>query len=318
MGRQTAVVFEGRKIAVVVPAYNESRHIADVIQQMPELVDAIIVVDDCSTDGTAAVAEAIDDGRIHVIRHTRQMGVGGATLTGFRRALEFGADVAVKVDGDGQMDPKRIPELVSPLVREGYHYAKGNRFLHSDALRQMPLPRLLGSFALTFLTKLASGQWHLFDPQNGYVAVRTDVLGRLHLDEIAQGFFFENDMLIHLNIAEARVKDVPIPAIYGDEQSKLRIRRVLLGFPPRLARGLLVRIWRKYVLNDFSPIAVFWLIGTPRLVFGGIFGLGTWAHSLWSGVPASTGTVMLSVLPFLLGFELMLQAIILEIQETRR
>lgn len=311
-------MFEGRKIAAVIPAYNESLHIVAVIGQMPDFVDAIIVVDDCSSDTTAAAAEGIGDKRIHVIRHTHQAGVGGATLSGFRRALEFGADIAVKIDGDGQMDPAYLRELISPLVHEGYHYTKGNRFLHTDALRKMPVPRLIGSFAMTFLTKLASGQWHIFDPQNGYVAITAEALRQLELDAIARGFFFENDMLIQLNVMNLRVKDVAIPAIYGNEQSKLRIGRVLLGFPPRLARGLATRIWRKYVLRDFSPIAVFWLLGIPLLVFGGIFGLSTWAHSLWSGVPASTGTVMLSVLPFLLGFELMLQAIILEIQESRR
>lgn len=311
-------MFEGRKIAAVIPAYNESRHVGEVIRRMPDFVDAIIVVDDNSNDGTSTVAEGVGDPRVHVIRHTRQTGVGGATISGFRKAIEFGAEVAVKVDGDGQMDPKYLVDLLSPIVREGYDYAKGNRFLDSDALRQMPLPRLIGSFALTFLTKLASGHWHVFDPQNGYVAISGRALAQIDLDEIANDFFFENDMLVRLNILNLRVKDVAIPAIYGNEQSKLRIRRILLGFPPRLVHRLLMRIWRKYVLRDFSPIAVFWLVGIPLLVFGGILGLVTWAHSLWSGTPASTGTVMLSVLPFLIGFELMLQAIILEIQEARR
>lgn len=309
---------EDKRIAAVVPAFNESRHIADVIARMPPIIDAIIVVDDRSTDDTAGVALATGDPRVEVIRHTTQTGVGGATLSGFRRALEIGADIAVKIDGDGQMDPSYLPQLLSPLLHEDYDYAKGNRFLHTDALARMPLPRLLGSFALTFLTKLASGHWHIFDPQNGYVAIRADALRRLDLDDIAQGFFFENDMLIHLNIFGMRVRDVPIPAIYGNETSKLRIRRILIDFPPRLLRGLLLRLWRKYVLRDFSPIAVFWLLGIPLMLFGGSLGLTVWAHSLWVGVPASTGTVMLSVLPFLVGFELILQAIIVEIQESRR
>lgn len=316
-GRQP-LVYEGRKVAAVVPAFNEARHIGGVIERMPEWVDRIIVVDDRSTDDTSAVARGSGDVRVDVICHEAQRGVGGATVSGFRRALELGMDVAVKVDGDGQMDPLRLRDLLDPLVHDGYAYSKGNRFLHTNELRQMPLLRLIGSFALTFLTKLASGQWHIFDPQNGYVAITADALRELDLDELAPGFFFENDMLIQLNIVGLRVADVPIPAIYGDEESKLRIGRVVLGFPPRLARGLLRRIWRKYVLRDFSPIAVFWLGGIPLLLFGGTFGLATWVHSLVGGVPASTGTVMLSVLPFLIGFELMLQAIILEIQESRR
>lgn len=311
-------MFAGKRIAAVVPAYNESLHIGDVIGRMPPIVDHILIVDDRSTDGTAEAARATGDPRVEVIRHEVQTGVGGATLDGFRRALAIGADIAVKIDGDGQMDSNYLPQLFAPLVEEDYDYAKGNRFLHTDALAQMPVPRLLGSFALTFLTKLASGHWHIFDPQNGYLAIRVEALRQLDLDDIAHGFFFENDMLIHLNILNLRVKDVPIPAIYGNETSKLRIRRVLLGFPPRLARGLFLRIWRKYVLRDFSPIAIFWLLGIPLMLFGGTLGLTVWAHSLWVGVPASTGTVMLSVLPFLVGFELILQAIILEIQESRR
>lgn len=311
-------MYEGHKVAAVVPAYNEARHIADVIRRMPDWVDAIIVVDDCSRDDTSAVARSHADPRVDVVRHESQRGVGGATVSGFRRALELQMDVAVKVDGDGQMDPQRMGDLLHPLVAEGFDYTKGNRFLHSDALRQMPTLRLLGSFGLTFLTKFASGQWHIFDPQNGYVAIRADALRQLDLDALAPGFFFENDMLIQLNILGLRVKDVAIPAIYGDEESKLRVNRILLGFPPRLVYGLLTRIWRKYVLRDFSPIAVFWLVGLPLMLFGGVLGLGTWANSLLSGFPASTGTVMLSVLPFLLGFELILQAVILEIQESRR
>lgn len=311
-------MYEGRKVAAVVPAFNEARHIGRVIELMPAWVDAIIVVDDRSSDGTADAARASGDARVDVVRHEVQRGVGGATVSGFRRALEVGADIAVKVDGDGQMDPDRMADLLDPLLRDGVDYAKGNRFLHTDALRQMPVLRLVGSFALTFLTKLASGHWHIFDPQNGYVAITADALRQLDLDELAPGFFFENDMLIQLNILGLRVRDVPIPAIYGSEESKLRINRILLGFPPRLVRGLLVRIWRKYVLRDFSPIAFFWLVGMPLMLFGGVLGMTVWAHSLWSGVPASTGTVMLSVLPFLLGFELILQAVILEIQESRQ
>lgn len=311
-------MYEGLRVAVVMPALNEAGHIGDVLRRMPDWIDRIIVVDDHSTDGTAEAAEQAGDGRLEVIRHHASQGVGGATIAGMRRALDDGADLLVKVDGDGQMDPQQIDKLLAPLAHEGYDYTKANRFLHTDALRQMPRARLLGNFALTFLTKLASGYWHLFDPQNGFLAVRAAALRRLPLQDIARGFFFENDMLIRLNIEHCRVKDVAIPAHYGNEQSSLRIRRVLLTFPALLARGLGVRIWEKYMLRDFSPIAVFWLLGVPLMLFGGVFGSWHWANSWWSGRPASTGTVMLSVLPFLLGFELLLQAIILEIRESPR
>ncbi|MFN8626414.1 MAG: glycosyltransferase family 2 protein [Candidatus Binatia bacterium] len=311
-------MYEGHKIAAVVPAFNESAHIAAVIGAMPAYVDHIIVVDDRSTDGTAAAATAVGDARVQVIQHPVQRGVGGSTVNGMQRALELGADLLVKVDGDGQMDPAHITRLLEPLVRGGYDYAKGNRFLHRDALRKMPLHRLLGNFALTFATKLASGYWHIFDPQNGYLAIKAAAVRALDLPHLAAGFFFENDMLIHLNVMNLRVTDVAIPARYEDEQSSLRVSRILVTFPMYLLCGFLTRVWEKYVLRDFSPIAVFWLVGLALLTWGTLFGGATWVHSLATGHAASTGTVMLSVLPFLMGFELVLQAIILEIRETPR
>lgn len=311
-------MFEGYRVAVVVPAHNEAAHVGDVLRRMPAFVDLVVVVDDGSTDGTGEVVSRVDDARIRLIRHDRPRGVGGAVIAGARAALAAGAELIVKVDGDGQMDPERIEDLLRPLVHEGYHYAKGNRFLHATALRQMPVPRLLGNFALTFLTKLASGYWHVFDPQNGFLAIRAEALRAIDPDRVNPWFFFENDMLIRLNVFGFRVKDVPMPACYGEEQSSLPLERVLVRFPLYLARGFAWRVWEKYMLRDFSPIALFWLLGLPLLLFGFVFGMGTWAHSLASGVPASTGTVMLSVLPFLLGFELILQAIILEIRESPR
>jgi glycosyltransferase involved in cell wall biosynthesis len=285
---------------------------------MPGYVDHIVVVDDHSADNTATTAAAVGDARIEVIRLPVRRGVGGATVTGMRRALALGAELVVKVDGDGQMDPEKIARLLEPLVHDGYAYAKGNRFLDTQALQQMPLHRLIGNFALTFLTKLASGYWHIFDPQNGFVAITAKALASLDLEALASGFFFENDLLIHLNVLHLRVKDVAIPAHYGNERSSLHVNRVLFTFPFYLARGFWTRIWQKYMLRDFSPIAVFWVIGSIFLLWGTVFGGWTWAHSIYSGRAATTGTVMLSVLPFLLGFELLLQAIILEIRETPR
>lgn len=312
-------MFQGHKVAVVVPARNEAAHIVEVLRAMPEYVDLVIVVDDGSSDGTATVAQGVGDPRVRVLRRIEgPHGVGAAMVHGFRAALAEGADLVVKVDGDGQMDPARISLLLEPLVSQGYDYAKANRFLHTEALRQMPAVRLLGNFALTFLTKLASGYWHIFDPQNGFVAIRAARLEELPLAELATDFFFENDMLIRLNILGARVRDVPVPARYGNERSKLRVWAVMVSFPLRLAQGLLRRIWQKYVLRDFSPIAMFWLLGLPLLAFGFLFGLWHWVQSFRLGQPAPTGTVMLSVLPFLLGFELILQAIILEIRESPR
>jgi glycosyltransferase involved in cell wall biosynthesis len=311
-------MYEGQRVAAVVPALNEAAHIGDVVRRMPEYVDLVVVVDDYSKDATGSAAAAVGDPRVEVIRHPARRGVGGATVSGMKRALELGADLIVKVDGDGQMDPSKIASLLDALVRDGYDYAKGNRFLHPTALRLMPRHRLFGNFVLTFLTKLSSGYWQIFDPQNGFVAAKARTLQALNLDGLARGFFFENDMLINLNILNFRVKDVSIQAFYGNEQSSLRINRILFTFPFYLTRGLWRRIWEKYMLRDFSPIAVFWLVGAPLMMFGGMFGLATWGNSIYHNRVATTGTVMLSVLPFLLGFELILQAIILEIRESPR
>jgi glycosyltransferase involved in cell wall biosynthesis len=311
-------MYKERRVAAVVPAYNEARHVADVIRRMPGCIDHIFVVDDCSSDGTAQAAEATGDARVRVLRNATQLGVGGATVAGWRAALAAGADIAVKIDGDGQMDPERVAALLDPLIEAGYAYAKGNRFVDTDALRQMPPVRLFGNFLLTFLTKLASGYWTIFDPQNGYAAITADALRALDLDHLARGFFFENDVLIHLNIRNQRVKDVALPAIYGSEASHLRIQRVLFTFPWYLLKRFWYRVYEKYVVRDFSPIGVFWFTGAPLLAWGVLFGLYTWGKSIVTGHVATTGTVMLSVLPFLVGFQLVLQAIILEIRESPR
>jgi dolichol-phosphate mannosyltransferase len=308
----------GKTIAVVIPAYNVAAHISGVVASIPPLVDRIYVVNDASRDQTAAALAGISDPRLTVITHQKNQGVGGATVTGFKAALASGTDVIVKMDGDGQMDPAYLSRLVDPVVRGEFDYAKGNRFLDDDALIQMPRIRLFGNLVLTFLTKLASGYWHIFDPQNGYLAADRAALARVKLDHLARRYFFENDMLVHLNIAGARVTDVPIPARYGEEASSMRLGSILLTFPPRLLRRFWYRVYQRHVLRDFSVLAIFWFFGALLLAWGIVFGLVVWAISINSGKPATTGTVMLSALPLILGFQLVLQAILIEIGESRR
>jgi glycosyltransferase involved in cell wall biosynthesis len=253
-----------------------------------------------------------------VVTHERNRGVGGAMVTGFQKAAELGADVMVKVDGDGQMHPDHLPVLLEPLAEDGYDYAKGNRLLDRAALGAMPRVRLVGNLAMTFLTKLASGYWHLLDPQNGYVAIRTDTWRLLDRDRIASGYFFENDMLVHLNILGARVKDVPMPARYEDEPSSLRVHRIIPVFTWLLISRMVYRFYTKYMLLDFSPIALFVLTGLPLFFWGLGFGAWAWWVNAEQGKFASTGTVMLSVLPLLVGFQLLLQALVLDIQQSPR
>jgi glycosyltransferase involved in cell wall biosynthesis len=311
-------MYKDRRIAVVIPAFNVARHIADVVKAVPDFVDVVIVVEDAATDETAKVVRGLEDPRLTVVHHTVNQGVGAAMTTGFRTAFDRGVDIVVKMDGDGQMDPQFLPALLDPIVLDGCAYTKGNRFLWEDQLSQMPTLRLVGSFGLTFLSKLASGYWHVFDPVNGYFAIEMEVLRKLPLHRIARRYFFENDMLIHLNVFRARVKDVAIPARYGDEQSSMGITQVLLTFPWFLFKGFWYRVYQRHVLREFSAVAMFWVLGSLMLAWGTGFGALTWIRSLLTNRAATTGTVMLSVLPFIMGFQLALQAMLLEIHESPR
>jgi dolichol-phosphate mannosyltransferase len=311
-------MYQGRSIFVVIPAYNVADHIAQVVKGIPESVDRIIVVDDRSTDETLEVLGGIPDSRLIVRSHTANKGVGGAMVTGFRVALEEGASVVVKMDGDGQMDPGQLAALLDPIVKDGYAYAKGNRFLSEDQLRSMPKVRLIGTFILTFLTKLVSGYWHIFDPVNGFVAIDAAMLRRLPLNRIARRYFFETDMLIQLNIFRARVKDVDIPARYGDERSSMGLMQVMATFPLYLVQRFWYRLYYRHILREFSTVAVFWVAGLALSSWGVAFGAIVWVHSTFVGPAATTGTVMLSALPLILGFQLILQAISIEIQDSPR
>jgi len=311
-------MYKGKRVSVVVPAYNVAPHILEVLKTIPDFVDQTIVVDDCGSDATSTILAQVYDPRTTIIRHETNQGVGGAMVSGFKRALSDRADLVVKMDGDGQMDPGYLSALLDPLIDEDISYTKGNRFLDSAKLQAMPALRLIGNYALTFLTKWASGYWHIFDPQNGYIAIRSEALRKLDLDHIAKRYFFENDMLVHLNIFSVRMKDISIPARYGNEKSSMKMHEILLTFPWYLARRLWYRTYQKHILRDFSPIALFWVFGTPMFLWGFLFGLYTWGISIIFHKIATTGTVMLSVLPFLLGFELILQGMILEIKDSPR
>ena len=309
-------MYKDRRIAVVVPAYNEARHVGRVIATVPAYVDHVIAVDDCSTDETAEVIASGGDARVVPLRTPENQGVGGATMLGYLKALELNADVAAKMDGDGQMPPEHLHLLLDAIVEQGYDYAKGNRFLAGGSLHSMPRRRLFGSVVLTFANKLASGYWHVFDPQNGYTAISADALRRLDFRAIHQRYFFENDMLIALNFHNARVRDVPVPARYGEERSDLSLLRAGVTFPLLFVPRFWRRIYRKYVLRDFSPIALFLFAGLLLFAWGVAFGAYHWALSVLTGRATPTGTIMLSVLPLILGFQLILQAIVLDIQET--
>lgn len=303
------------RVAVVIPSYKVERHIAQVIRTLPDWIWAIIVVDDCSPDELSSRVCEVADPRVYLLRHAVNQGVGGAMLTGYKEALRLGADIVVKMDGDGQMDPAFLPALLKPLLRGKADYAKGNRWIHTTGLDTMPSARRWGSVGLSFLTKLASGYWRIFDPCNGYTALRVDVLRALPLDRVARDYFFETSMLVELNALRALVVDVPMPALYGAEVSSMRLTRILFRFPPALARAFTRRVIQRYFVRSFEPISLFLLAGLLLAGWGVFFGSAAWIRSLWTGIPATAGTVMLSSLPLLMGFQLLLQAGVLEIND---
>jgi len=310
------------QVAVVVPAYRVEAQIERVVRGIPAWVRHVIVVDDASPDETYARACALRDSgheRLTVLRHETNRGVGGAMQTGFREALRLGADVVAKMDGDDQMDPARLSDLVQPLVLGQADVTKGNRYSSVASVRSMPLVRVMGNAGLTFLVKAASGYWNIFDPANGYIALRREVLGALEIERLPRRYFFESGLLIELGIRRAVVQDVHMPARYGDERSGLSIGRTLLGFPPRLLWGMSRRIFWRYYVHDFSPVSLFLVSGVILFLAGLLYGgVRWWDLNIRSSAYASTGEIILPSMAILLGVQLLLQALVLDITGVPR
>lgn len=295
------------KIAVVIPAYKVRAQIMAVIGGIEPFVEKIYVIDDCCPDGTGAfVKRECADTRVEVIIHSLNLGVGGAVITGYQAAIADRMDIIVKVDGDGQMDPKLIVDFVSPILSGEADYTKGNRFFDLEGLSQMPRTRLVGNAILSFMNKLSSGYWDLFDPTNGYTAIHSEVLRHLPLEKISQRYFFESDMLFRLSTLRAAVIDIPMDSKYGEEVSNLKISDVVGEFFVKNLRNFGKRIFYNYYLRDLSVASFELPIGLAMLVFGVVFGAIQWANSLYDHVPASAGTVMLAGLPILLGLQFIL------------
>ena len=299
-------------VAVVIPCFRVRRHILDVIAGLPAQIegaplDLILVVDDaCPEDSGAHVHQHCADPRVVVLRHERNGGVGAAVVTGYREALARGATLVVKLDGDGQMDPAQLPDLIAPLLRGEADYTKGNRFFDVEVVGRMPVSRLVGNAVLSFMTKASSGYWTLFDPTNGYTAVHAAALRRLPLDKLSARYFFETDLLFRLNTIGAVVEDVPMPARYGDESSNLRVSRVIGPFLVGHLRNLGKRIFYNYFLRDFSLASLQLVLGLGLLAFGALHGGYHWWRSLVTGVANPLGTIIIAALALLAGLQLLL------------
>jgi glycosyltransferase involved in cell wall biosynthesis len=267
-------MLDGKRVAVVVPAFDEEHLVGETIRGIPGLVDRIYVVDDASRDGTVAATEAVGDARVQVLRHENNSGVGAAIATGYRRALEDGVDVTCVMAADNQMDPAELEALVVPVARGEVEYTKANRLVSGEAWTVIPHTRYLGNAVLSLLTKIASGYWHVADSQAGYTALSLDALRRLDLDRLYPRYGFPNDILVHLNVQNARVRDVPSRPIYDvGEQSGIRLRSVVPRISWLLFKGFWWRMGQKYVIRDFHPLVFFYAFGALMLGVGLLLGL---------------------------------------------
>lgn len=305
------------RVAVIIPSYRVTRHILDVIARIGEDCHLIFVIDDACPDGSGRfVIDNCDDPRVQVIRNPDNLGVGGAVITGYRAALAAGADVLVKIDGDGQMPPELVGRFIKPILQGQADYTKGNRFYDLDLIRLMPGVRLLGNAVLSFMSKASSGYWDLFDPTNGYTAIHARVAAHLPLARISRRYFFESDILFRLNTLRAVVIDIPMAARYNDEVSNLKISRILGEFLRGHIRNLCKRLLYNYFLRDMSAASLQLLLGIS-LVGGGV-GYGAFKWLIQSGTPATAGTVMLAALPIILGLQLLLAFLMWDMQSVPR
>ncbi|MBA2237265.1 MAG: glycosyltransferase, partial [Lysobacter sp.] len=295
------------RIAVVVPCHRAKRHVLAVLAAMPDRVTSIHVVDDHCPEQTGRHVQAEStDPRVRVHFNERNLGVGGAVLRGYAEALASGADVIVKIDGDGQMDPALLPYFVDPILRGEADYTKGNRFFDLANIHRMPAMRILGNAVLSFMAKLSTGYWDIFDPTNGYTAIHAEVARRLPAERISKRYFFESDLLFRLNTLRAVVIDIPMDARYGDEISGLRVSRVMGEFLVMHVRNFLKRIFYNYFLRDLSVASLELVAGCTLVLAGSVYGAYHWIESAQTGVPAAAGTVMVAALPVIVGLQFLL------------
>jgi len=298
-------------IAVVIPCYNVAKHIKDVIGNIPDSISYIIAVNDCSKDDTESILLdlANENKKIIYIRHEVNQGVGGAMISGYKRSMELNADITIKMDGDGQMDAAYIPALVKPLVNDKADFAKGNRFRDLKALQAMPLSRRIGNLGLSFIIKAASGYWNVFDPTNGFTAIKNETLKSMNFNKIHKRYYFETSMLIELYYANAVVNDITMKAKYGNEISGLSRTKTLFQFPPRLFIAFIRRLILKYFLFDFNIASIYTIFGLPLFLFGLYYGITNYIKYSTSHIGAPTGTVVIPTLLIILGFQLLLSAV---------
>lgn len=307
------------RIAVVIPCYRVKKHILDVIGAIGPEVENIYVIDDCCPEKTGEfVQRNCKDRRVTVYVNDINLGVGGAVKVGYQAALADQIHIVVKIDGDGQMDPSLLNRFVQPIKEGKADYTKGNRFFNLNKVRSMPAIRLFGNAVLSFLNKLSSGYWDIFDPTNGYTAIHTEVLRELPAAKISNRYFFESDILFRLNLLKAVVVDVPMDAKYGDEVSNLKVSSVVSEFFIKHAKNFCKRVFYNYYLRDLSLASIELPLGLLLFGFGTSFGLIQWWRAATQYLTTPAGTVMLSALPMLMGLQLILAFLAYDISSVPR
>jgi glycosyltransferase involved in cell wall biosynthesis len=310
-------VLEGKRVAVVVPAHDEEALIAGTLAEIPPFVDRIYVVDDASADATAERARGGGDARVELVRHERNEGVGAAIVTGYRRALEEGMDVACVMAGDGQMDPADLETLAGAVARGEVDYAKANRLVTGQAWNLIPRSRYLGNAVLSLLTKIASGYWHIADSQSGYTAIGRETLAQLDLDRLYRRYGFPNDMLVSLNVWNARVRDFPSRPIYNvGERSGIRLARVVPAISWLLLRRFFWRLGEKYVIRDFHPLVFFYALGILLTSIGLVLGVVETALRI-AGNDLTPASVILVALLLISGTQFMLFAMWFDMESNK-
>jgi dolichol-phosphate mannosyltransferase len=297
-------------VSVIIPCFNVTKQVINVIKGIDAEVSRIYVVDDCCPENSGDyVLENCTDERVVVLKNEQNLGVGGAVMRGYAEAIKDGATVIVKIDGDGQMDPSLINRFIRPIVEGRADYTKGNRFFYLEEIRHMPKIRIFGNAVLSFMSKLSTGYWSIFDPTNGFTAIHANVARHLPFDKISNGYFFETDMLFRLNTLKAKVVDIPMHAFYGDEKSNLKIGRVIVPFIFKHYRNFIKRLFYNYFLRDLNLASFELIFGFILMLFGSIYGVNAWINSIRTGIVTPAGTVMLAALPIILGLQLLLNFI---------
>jgi glycosyltransferase involved in cell wall biosynthesis len=306
-------------VALVIPCYRVKDHILGVLSRIGPEIDHVFVIDDACPEGSGELVRSqCKDPRVKVLSHSANLGVGAAVMTGYRAALSEGAQVIVKVDGDGQMDPALIPYFITPILKGQADYTKGNRFYDLTHIGQMPGIRLLGNAALSFMSKLSTGYWNLFDTTNGFTAIHAKVARRIAFDKLSQRYFFETDMLFRLNTIRAVVVDIAMDASYGSEQSNLRVSRVVGEFLFKHLRNFGKRVFYNYFVRDMTAASLELVLGVFALSFGCIFGAFHWGRGIATGLPTPLGTIMLAALPTMLGLQLLLAFLAFDVANVPR